>query len=173
MFSTKTNEITTMTKEMRVSEGTTAVSSCMLRESCVLKAPIGSVWEGFKTFQLEKLSPTLVNACKFLSGNPNQIGSTYQVDYKDGSSIVYMIVELSDLKRSVTIDMIESSPKMPFSSMLTTLYFLKVTEDDTTYVKWEEALFSNDVSTDMLKAKKDRALVLFKDFRNFFEKKSN
>jgi hypothetical protein len=157
-------------KEFRETS-TNHVSSCLLRESCVLKVPIGSVWEGFKSFELDKISPSLITSCKFLSGNPSQLGSTYQVEYKDGSSVVYCIVEMSELKRSITIDMIESTPKMPFSSMLTKISFCKVTEDDSTLVRWE-ALFSNDVTTEMLKTKKERCMQLFKDMRSYFEKKT-
>lgn len=169
MFTNSPQETTTC-KEAS-SETKNSVSSCLLRESCVLKAKIGSVWEEFKSFEFEKLCPTLISNCKFLNGKPCELGSTYQVDYKDGSSVVYCIVELSDLKRSITIDMIESKPKMPFSSMLTKIAFCKVTEDDSTYVNWE-ALFSNDVTTEMLKSKKEKCLQLFKDLRNYFEKRS-
>jgi hypothetical protein len=171
MLESRTQVISSITGKDYTETSSNAVSSCLIRESCVLKAPIGSVWEGFKSFQLDKISPSLISSCKFLSGNPCQIGSTYQVEYKDSTSVVYCIVELSDLKRSLTIDMLESTPKMPFSSMLTTITFCKVTEDDSTYVGWE-ALFSNDVSTDMLKSKKERCLQLFKDMRSYFEKKS-
>ncbi len=145
------------------------INSCMMRESCILKTPIGSAWECFKSFEFEKISPSLITSTKFLSGSPKEIGSTYQVTYKDGSTVTYMIMEISELKRSITIDMIECEPKCSFSSMLTSIKFRKVTEDDTTFVCWE-ALFSNDATSDMISSKKERVCQLFKDMKNYFEK---
>ncbi len=177
MFSTNnqtgkqsTDQTRTMGKERDVQmSGQNGVASCMMRESCMMNVPVGTAWEAFKTFQFEKMAPSVITSTKFVEGNPAQIGSTYQVNYKDGTKVTYMIVELSELRRKVTIDMIECTPKQSFSSMLTTIKFEKITNDDTTYICWE-ALFSNDVSADMVKCKKDRVMQLFKDFKSYFEK---
>jgi hypothetical protein len=150
-------------------KGEYGVSSCLIKESCMIHVPVGAVWEGFKSFQLEKMAPTIISSCKFLNGNPSQIGSTYQVEYKSGITATYMIVELSELKRTITVDMIDCFPKMSFSSMLTTIKFYKVTNDDTTYMCWE-GLFSNDIDTEVMRRVKTDVINLFKDFKSGFEK---
>ena len=81
-----------------------------------------------------------------------------------------MITELSEIKRKFSVEMIECSPKEEFTSMLTTIRLCNVSYDCTTFISWE-ALFSNDVSTDVLKCKKERARCFFKDLKNYFEKK--
>lgn len=150
-------------------KGDLPVSSCFIKESCMINVPVGTVWEDFKSFRFEKLAPTIISSCKFLTGSPCQIGSTYQVEYKSGITVTYMIVELSELKRKITIDMIDCSPKMSFSSMLTTIMFHKVTNDDTTYMCWE-GMFSNDIDTEMMRRVKTDITNMFKDFKNCFEK---
>src|SRR4051812_17324842 len=153
MFETTKSESTSFPKEFEFSKD--KINSCYMMESCVLKVPVGTVWEGFKEFKFEKMAPSIISASKFLSGNPCQVGSTYQIEYKDGSMVTYMIVEISELKRCMTVDMIDCKPKQSFSSMLTCLRFCKITEDNTTGMVWK-ALFSNDVSSDVLKSKKEK-----------------
>ncbi len=148
---------------------TSNVNSCLLKESCIIRCPIGTVWEAFKSFQFEKLSPSLITSTQINSGNPCQVGCTYQVKYKDGSVVTYMIVEISELKRSISFEMIECEPKQNFSSMLTTIRFCKVTMDDSTYFSWE-GKFSNDVTNDMIQSKRDKVHHLFKDMVSYFEK---
>lgn len=149
--------------------GSQSVASCLMKESCILRCPIGNVWEEFKNFRFDSLAPSIISSVKFLSGKANEIGSTYQIQYKDGSSVTYMIVELSEIKRSISIDMIDCNPKQSFSSMLTTLKLCKVSHDDCTFFSWE-ALFSNDINTNILQCKKERVNSLFCDLKKYFEK---
>ena len=66
--------------------------ACNIFESCVIKAPIGSVWDTIKAFQADKIFPSQVSSCKFTSGSSNEIGSLYEVCYKDGSTCTFRIV---------------------------------------------------------------------------------
>jgi hypothetical protein len=139
-------------------------ASCFTEESIHLKCPVGKIWESIKEFDWAKLCPSLIKSCKFTSGNPLQLGSTYKLELKDGNSFTYSIVEISELERKITMEMIECEPKQNFSSLLTSIKCCKVSEDNTSVLNWE-TIFSNDVSQDILKKRKDTILSYFKDFK--------
>jgi hypothetical protein len=140
------------------------VSSCLLEESVSLKAPIGRVWESIKEFNWEKICPTRVRSCKFLTGNPMQIGSTYKLELNDSTSYTFMIVEMSELKRKYTFEMIDCEPKQNFSSMLSTLRCCPVTTDHTTVLSWQ-TMFSSDVTHDIIKNRREIIKSYFSDMK--------
>ena len=142
------------------------VASCLLEESSVIRAPIGKIWESIKEFNWEKMCPTTVKSCKFLSGNALQIGSTYKLVLVDGTSYTFMIVEISEIKRKYTFEMIDCEPKQKFTSMLSTLKLRKVTEDLNTVLIWQTD-YSNDVTQDIISARRQVVKSYFKDFKKF------
>jgi len=139
-------------------------TSCFQEESLLIKAPVGKIWDLFKEFKWEKLCPTKIKSCKFLTGNPLQIGSTYKLETERGCSFTYMIVELSELKRKFSVELIECEPKENFSSMLTMFKLNRITEDNTTLLTWQ-TLFSNDVSVDTLNKRKEIVKGYFSDLK--------
>ena len=142
------------------------VASCLLEESCVIRAPIGKMWEMIKEFNWEKMCPTTIKSCKFLTGNSLQIGSTYKLDLVDGTSYTFMIVEISEIKRKYTLEMIDCEPKQKFTSMLSTLKLRKVTEDLNTVLTWQTD-YSNDVTPNIISARRDVVKSYFKDLKKF------
>ena len=141
-----------------------AVVSCLLEESVHLKTPVGKVWEALKEFNWEKICPTKVKACKFLTGTSMQIGSTYKLELNDGATYTFMIVEMSELKRKYTFEMIDCEPKQKFSSMLSTLKCCPVTEDHSVVLNWQ-TLYSNDVTNDIIKARREVIKSYFADMK--------
>jgi hypothetical protein len=140
------------------------VASCFLEESTYLRAPIGKIWECIKEFNFEKICPTKIRSCKFLTGNPMQIGSTYKLEFNDGTTFTFMIVEMSELKRKYTFEMIDCEPKQNFSSMLSTLKCCPVTNDNTTVLTWQ-TLYSNDVTPDIIRNRKEVIKSYFSDMK--------
>ena len=162
---TSTQKTKEQVKEQTVGK-TEQVASCLLEESCVIRAPIGKIWESIKEFNWEKMCPSKVKSCKFISGNALQIGSTYKLDLVDGTSYTFMIVEISEIKRKYTFEMIDCEPKQKFSSMLSTLKLNNVTQDHNTVLTWQTD-YSNDVTPDIISARREVIKSYFKDFKKF------
>ena len=99
-----------------------------------------------------------------LTGNPLQIGSTYKIDLVDGKSFTFMIVEISEILRKYTFDMIDCEPKQQFTSMISSIKLTKVTDDQSTILTWTTD-FSNDVTPDVIKARREILKAYFADFK--------
>lgn len=146
------------------SESKNFVTSCHQVESCVLNVPIEKVWESFKTLDFSKLFPSVVKSVKFTQGNPNEVGSVFEVEYSDGSKWSNRLVELSELRRVISWELFGANYDMNFTSMLTIVRFHKVTEDNRTFVSWESD-YSNDVDTNVVEDGKYKKLEYFKELR--------
>lgn len=145
------------------------VTSCHQVESCVLAAPVGNVWEALRTFDFVKLFPTNVKSIKFTSGSNNEVGSIFQVEYKDGSLWTFRLVEISETKRVISFELISAEPEITFSSLLNSFRLIKVSETSSTFFSWESD-YSNDVNSHILQDAKFKKLDSFKDLHKLFSK---
>jgi hypothetical protein len=143
------------------------VTSCHQVASVTLNAPVGKIWETLKTFDWAKFLPSHVKSTKFISGSPNEIGSTFEVEYVDGSVWQFRIVEISELNRSLSYELISANPQTSFTSMLNHVRLHKITFDDSTYVEWSTD-FSNDVDSHVVQDNKFKKNDYFKDLRKLF-----
>ena len=149
------------------SESMNFVTSCHQVESCVLNAPLGIVWETLRTFDFHRYLPSSVKNVTFLSGSPNEVGSTFSVEYVDGSIWTYRVLEISELRRSLSYELIAAEPEITFTSLTVTLRLFRVTDNNSTYVSWESD-YSNDVNTHVLQDAKFKKLDAFKDLKKIF-----
>jgi hypothetical protein len=143
------------------------VTSCHQVESCVLAAPVSTVWEAFRTFNLAQLFPSSVKSINFTNGNANEVGSTFTVEYVDGSSWTYRLLEISESRRVLSFELLSAEPQVEFSSLLTVFRFLRVTENNSTYFAWESD-YSNDINSHVVQDGKFKKLDSFKDLRAKF-----
>jgi hypothetical protein len=148
----------------KVEMGKESIASCLLQESCMLKVPVGKLWDSVKEFKWEKLAPSCIKSLKFTRGSPMELGAEYEMVMIDGSSYTFRIVELSEVKRKFTVEMIECEPKQKFSSMLSSFKMEKVSDDNSTYLCWQ-TIYSNDVTQDILKERKNLMKAYFKDLK--------
>ncbi len=112
---------------MNIMQQTCGVS-CYMKQTCVVKVPVGKLWESIKDFRWEKLTPSCIKSTKFDSGNSLTLGSQYTLTMSDDTTCTFRIVEISEINRKYTVEMIESSPKKDFSSMLSSWSIEKVTD---------------------------------------------
>ena len=138
------------------------VSSCTQISSVMLPSPVGKVYEMLKTMNFSQIFPSVIKSLKFTSGSPNEVGSMYDVEFQDGHVWTMRMVEISEVKRSFSWEMISASPKTPFSSMLCKMKMSKVTADNTTFLKWKTS-FSSDVDAKVLKETCSRRMEEFRD----------
>ena len=149
------------------SESMNFVTSCHQLASCVLNAPVGKIWDGLKSFEWSKILPSHVKSTKFTSGNASEVGSQFEVEYVDGSVWHYRIVEVSELTRSFSYELISATPQVSFTSMLNHVRLHKVTFDDTTFVEWTTD-FSSDVDTHVIQDNKFKKIDYFTDLKKLF-----
>ena len=147
------------------SESMNFVTSCHQVTSAVIPKPIGTVWDALKSFAFEKNLPTHIKSVKFTEGSAKEIGSTFDLEYVDGSVWTYRITEISEKNRTLSYDLIFAQPEITFSSMENTIRLFSVTEDNTTFVSWETD-YSNDVNAHVIQDVKFKKLDYFKDLKN-------
>ncbi|ORX93750.1 Bet v1-like protein [Basidiobolus meristosporus CBS 931.73] len=114
-------------------------------ESHVIPAPVNAVWSMVRECNFKFWS--LVESVEVQNGTSAEVGSTRKVIFKDGTVQVFKIVELSDLRHTVTYEVIESEPATDFMSSMHSFKLLPVTHDNTTFVQW-----AGDYSADATQA---------------------
>lgn len=148
----------------RGSKSKEQLASCMLKESCTLRLPIGKLWDCIKEFRWEKIVPSCVKSINFTCGSPKELGSEYKLQLTNGTIYTFRIVEISEVKRMYSMELIDSEPRQNFTSMLSTLKLQKDTSDNTTFFCWE-TIFSNDVTPDTIRCRKELIQSYFKDMK--------
>jgi hypothetical protein len=143
------------------------VTSCHQNSSVVLNAPIDTVWDLLKTFDWAKILPSSVKKTKFLNGNPQEVSSSFEVEYVDGSVWTFRIVEVSELHRAFSYELVTATPQTSFISMQNHIKLHKITFDNTTFVEWTTD-FSNDVDSHVVQDNKFKKHEYFKDLKKIF-----
>eukprot|EP00798_Chlamydomonas_sp_ICE-L_P023644 gene23644-9173_t len=108
----------------------------------VIFAPVDKVWEMLRSANMSWLDSV---ASVDVTGGDAEVGSLRKVSYKDGTVQTLKVVELSDLRYTITLDMIESEPAVSVMSKVQTLTLKRVTHDNTTFIEWFSD-FSNDAT---------------------------
>ena len=98
------------------------------------------------------------------------IGSLRHVLYKDGAEFVFRIVELSDVLRQVSYELIETDATVNVSSIMHSIQLFEVTETNQTMISWTTD-FSGDCDQHVYNDAKYKKLDAFKDFRKVLEKR--
>mmetsp|Transcript_53516 Transcript_53516/g.61405 ORF Transcript_53516/g.61405 Transcript_53516/m.61405 type:complete len:150 (+) Transcript_53516:29-478(+) len=143
------------------------VSSTHQFESTVVKAPLGKVWEGFRELRFETLFPSTVTKTEFTEGKAGLLESVVKITYKDGSTWSYRINELSDLNHHIAFELVEAEPKATVTSIHHHIKLLRVTDDNSTYIRWETD-FSNDADANVIQDSKFKKVDYFKDLKKTF-----
>ncbi len=143
------------------------VTSCHQVESCVLGSPIGVIWDAIKSLDFAKFLPSSVSSVKFVTGDCNDRGSVFSIEYLDCSEWTYRIVEISESRRTISYELIDAKPDITFSSLQVTIKLYQVTENNSTFLMWETD-YSNDVNASIVQDGKFKKLDAFQDLRKIF-----
>lgn len=143
------------------------VTSCHQVESCVLGSPIGVIWDAIKSLDFAKFLPSSVSSVKFVTGDCNDRGSVFSIEYLDCSEWTYRIVEISDSRRTISYELIDAKPDITFSWLQVTIKLHQVTENNSTFLMWETD-YSNDVNASIVQDGKFKKLDAFQDLRKIF-----
>lgn len=143
------------------------VTSCHQVESCVLGSPIVVIWDAIKSLDFAKFLPSSVSSVKFVTGDCNDRGSVFSIEYLDCSEWTYRIVEISDSRRTISYELIDAKPDITFSWLQVTIKLHQVTENNSTFLMWETD-YSNDVNASIVQDGKFKKLDAFQDLRKIF-----
>lgn len=145
-------------------ETRTVVSSTHQFESTVVNVPIGKLWESVKDLKFDTLFPGTVSKTEYTEGKPGLLESVIKITYKDGSTWSYRINELSHLHHYIGFEVVEAEPKSSVTSVQNTIRLLRITDDNSTYLRWETD-FSNDADANVVEDNRFKKLDNFKDLK--------
>lgn len=97
------------------------------------------------------------------------VGSLRHVTYKDGAEFVYRIVEISDLQRMISYELIEADATVNVSSVLHTIQVFDITESGESMINWTTE-FSGDCDQHVYSDCKFKKLDAFQDIRQVLQK---
>ena len=143
------------------------VASTHQFESTVVKTTIGKLWESLRELKFNTLFPSTVTSVEYTEGKAGQLSSIVKIAYKDGSKWSYRVNEISDLNYFISFELVEADPKSPAGSVSNKIKLLRITEDNTTYLKWETD-FSNDVDANAIQDNKFKKQDYFADLKKVF-----
>jgi hypothetical protein len=103
--------------------------------SCVIGAPIDTVWKVIRPFDSLAAWHPYVAACTIEGGHPSdQVGKIRRIEMHEGGIVRETLLELSDRRHSITYDIIESP--MPVQNYVANLVLHEVTEGNKTFAVW-------------------------------------
>lgn len=103
--------------------------------SSVVDAPADAVWSAIRDFNgLPSWHPAVASS-EIRDGRPSsEVGCVRVLTLGDGGRVVETLLELSDVKRSVTYDILESP--LGVEGYVATLSVTPVTDGDRSFVQW-------------------------------------
>eukprot|EP00658_Telonema_sp_P-2_P039885 TRINITY_DN284_c0_g1_i2.p1 TRINITY_DN284_c0_g1~~TRINITY_DN284_c0_g1_i2.p1 ORF type:complete len:136 (+),score=34.77 TRINITY_DN284_c0_g1_i2:204-611(+) len=100
-------------------------------ESAVIQASVDTVWSSIRSMDFGYND--LIAGAELKSGNcPNEVGSVHELMYKDGTSWTVQLLELSDFRRTLVLDLLERTDGVSVSSCMHQISLKRITQDDTT-----------------------------------------
>jgi len=129
-------------------------------ESTIVDAPVEKVWELVRPLNFSYLASVTKSSTE-KDHNPNEVGSVRVVEYKDGTTQKLKLVELSDVNRTVSWDLVESTPPHYVLSASYAVRLRRITQGNATFVEWTVD-FSNDATTAVIEDAKFKARDHFK-----------
>ncbi|KAJ3049605.1 hypothetical protein HK097_009424 [Rhizophlyctis rosea] len=145
------------------------MSSTRVWESRVFPATADVVWTHIRPADFKFWSA--VKEATVENGNPGEVGSIRKITFKDGTVQKYQLVELSDLHKSVTYEIIESNPPVPILAAVHTIRVKKITHDNSTLVEWESDYSSSDNTVNVIEDSRFKKQEAFEDLHKAVAKK--
>lgn len=118
-------------------------------ESDHVLAPSVRLWALLRDLDLAKIAPSRCQSSVLTGGSsPQEVGSTREVTFKDGSKWTLRLTELSEASLTLSWDVIASGSPLGFTSRSDSIQVRKVTEDNTSFIEWTSD-FSSDASVEV------------------------
>jgi hypothetical protein len=144
---------------------TIPVSSCSI-ESCVIPASVDEVWGLIRSGDFASWWGICTSsAC---DGSPMSLGATHILTFADGTVWTISITEISDIKKSLSFELISSQPASIVSAANHSVTVQKVTCDDTTFLTFESQFSAEESTAEAVMDSKYKKLELFTDLAKIF-----
>jgi len=95
------------------------------------------------------------------------VGEQVKLEFKDDTSMVVRILELSELQHFVTWEMVECTPAVTVTSVINKIKLCRVTDMNATFMTWETE-FSNDADMSLYQDQKAKKLEYFIEMKRVF-----
>ena len=146
------------------------ITSTHQTESAIIEQPISKVWEALKSFDFHKYFPSMVKSLTFSCGSAKEVSSIFDIEFSDNSIWTFGLLEISESKRKISYELIESKPEVIFTGVYNTIKLIKVTDNNSTYIEWSNN-FTNDVNSHVILDCKYKKLGCFEDMKKYFSNK--
>ena len=147
-------------------------SAARVWESAVLNVSKDTVWTAVRTLTFPWAEDV---KSVDVGGDQSAVGGTRTISYADGTKQTVQVMELSDLRNSVTYSILSSEPAVSYTSATHTISVKDVTNpsDDAvpqTFVEWSSH-FSNDAKIAVIEDSRCKKKEGFKAMKAHFAKK--
>ena len=130
-------------------------------ESCVIPASGDKVWGLIRSGDFASWwGICSSSAC---DGSPMALGTTHTLTFADGTVWTISITEISDIKKSLSFELISSEPASIVSAANHSVSVQKVTSDDTTFLTFESQFSAEESTAEAVIDSKYKKLELFTD----------
>jgi hypothetical protein len=100
---------------------------------------------------------------------PHAPGATHKITFKDGTVWTVVVCELSDLSKTLSFELISSTPDAVVSAAIHTIRVQKVTKDNTTFLTFESQFSAEAATAEAVADSKYKKLELFDDLASVFD----
>ncbi|CAM9570352.1 unnamed protein product, partial [Heterosigma akashiwo] len=131
-------------------------------ESTVIHAPVAAVWDRIRNLnQMEWWNLVQSSAPAGESDDPSSIGSSFVVDFADGSTQTVRLLELSDIHYTVIFEVTSAEPSLGCTSVVHAISLRQITALGSTFISWRTD-FSSDATAEIVQDSKFKKLEAFK-----------
>mmetsp|Transcript_43258 Transcript_43258/g.69355 ORF Transcript_43258/g.69355 Transcript_43258/m.69355 type:complete len:160 (+) Transcript_43258:108-587(+) len=144
-------------------------SSARVWESAVLSVDVDAVWKEVRAVTFQWANDVKSTD---ISGDVSAVGGTRCIHYNDGTQQTVQIMEISDLRKSVTYNVISSEPAVTYTSATHQITLREVTNPSgdakaQTFVEWTSD-YSNDASISVIEDSRYKKKTAFGQMAKFF-----
>jgi len=132
-------------------------------ESSIIESPIAEVWKLVRDLNFA-WNPLIVTVGPADEG---VVGAEKKVTYKDGTVQTIKRVEISDLRTTVSWDVIASEPAVSYFAASHTIRLRRVTSDNTTFAEWTTD-FSSDATVGVIEDARFKQAENFQQLARWF-----
>lgn len=148
------------------------VTSTRVHESCVVPYAPSAVWGELRplSFRFWDLvaSSTLIDAADPRDPSVSFVGAVRELRFRDGSIWHIKVLEVSDIRRSVSYEVISADPPLNVMSAVHSMRVRSVTKTNHAFVEWVSD-FSSDVTSEEVQDCRYKRLEAFDNLAGYME----
>eukprot|EP01083_Nonionella_stella_P028643 78899_1 len=143
-------------------------SSARVWESVVLNFDVDIVWKAVRSVTFPWASDVKKTE---IDGDPSAVGGTRCINYADGTKQTVQIMEISDLRRTVSYTVVSSEPAVTYTSATHQIQVREVTNPvgckAQTFCEWTSD-YSNDAKIGVIEDSRYKKKTAFTDMAKYF-----